>query len=501
MAKNLSPIGFMMDLLDISVQQIAQYLFIDRTTISKWRTGTRKLSERSPYFEKLAFLFAQKNHLLGNHPLTALFSDLYPDSPARSEEEVAALVKKYMREEGSSRIVDQFVHDMQKALYQSQVSVFRGSEGRKSAIKMILDIAEVSTTPCHIKMFELDSFEWLNGDLSFIQSFLRKLDHLTQLGHTVEFSYTPGSGNVSFKTFIRSLSTLFYNKNVRINLVEMDDHIYILPCIYGIDGKCVTIGVNYEKNMQNMHTVIHFDQFTVNKYLMIHDKMVELHTHPFHITSDEREKDKILQFMQFARVKKEPAYYYGRSLTIATMSEEMLMTILEQNHLTVSEKNRCVLLYQILRSSLASSPGDSFGGLYLDLGAIIETISYDMIVQYELSAFSRRSIIMTKEQYLQHLTETADFLTSHSNIKAKAVQGIEFDVNIVSTWIKRNLWCMALNRFSVPEQHQVIFVDDVPIVNASADLCEEKMGQYPIKYKNSEYIISLLERLGRGEDV
>ncbi len=504
MAKSLSSFGLLMELLHIPIQQLAQHLYIDRTTISKWRSGARKLNDRSPYFEKMTRLFAEKNESLG-HPLRRLFSDVYPDARYESTNDIVTLIGRYLNDDKSSILIGQYVEEMHKALYQTDVSIFRGPIGRKNAINMLFSVAEASVTPCQIKIFELDQFEWLNRDMAFVQVFLTKIKALVNAGHTFELSYsttkTAANGNAAFRTFIRSFSSLYFHKSIKINLLENDGHISVIPSLYGIVGKCMAVGISHEDNINRIYTSFFTDEFTVEKYMLIHDKMVALHTHPFLVTDEDAEKDRILELMRYTRTKHEPAYYYGIAPSIATMSESLLDEILTQNRLSASDRARCLTLYETLKFVLTDSPADSFGGLYLDMSKIIDSVTYDSLIQYELSAFSQKTVLMTREQQLRHLADTADFIGRHNHIKMYAVQGSYYDATVGCNWIKRNLWCCAMNALSISDENRIFFIDDAPLVNLSADLCEEMLNQYPLQYKNADYISEIFGRLSRGEQV
>ena len=64
MAKNRTRFGKVMALLDITLNEISEYLHIDKTTVSKWRTGSRKLTPRSPYFDPILSLIIERNNAL-----------------------------------------------------------------------------------------------------------------------------------------------------------------------------------------------------------------------------------------------------------------------------------------------------------------------------------------------------------------------------------------------------------------------------------------------------
>jgi len=57
---NLSNFGYLMDLLNISAKELSQVIHIDQTSISRWRTGVRKLSVDAPYFEEIVRYLLEK---------------------------------------------------------------------------------------------------------------------------------------------------------------------------------------------------------------------------------------------------------------------------------------------------------------------------------------------------------------------------------------------------------------------------------------------------------
>lgn len=70
---NISAIGYLFKLLNISTTEISQQLYIDRTLISKWKTGSRKLLSSSPYYKKLIECLIDANKESGSVILQSFF--------------------------------------------------------------------------------------------------------------------------------------------------------------------------------------------------------------------------------------------------------------------------------------------------------------------------------------------------------------------------------------------------------------------------------------------
>ena len=71
--------SYLLNLLKISPSQMAEYLNVDRTLVSKWKNGTRTISINSDYFDKALEFLILKNETLNAKLLENLLSSIYPD--------------------------------------------------------------------------------------------------------------------------------------------------------------------------------------------------------------------------------------------------------------------------------------------------------------------------------------------------------------------------------------------------------------------------------------
>lgn len=70
----LSPFGYILSILNISITDMSKILYIDRTLISKWKTGARDIPYDSEYINIIADYFLSKATLKKPNLLALLFA-------------------------------------------------------------------------------------------------------------------------------------------------------------------------------------------------------------------------------------------------------------------------------------------------------------------------------------------------------------------------------------------------------------------------------------------
>lgn len=139
-------------------------------------------------------------------------------------------------------------------------------------------------------------------------------------------------------------------------------------------------------------------------------------------------------------------------------------------------------------------------GVYnLILGSLEKALSFEYHIEYELSAITNRQIQKTPKQYRRHLRETVEFLEAYPNVRAMLLSN-GFQKEIPCVWVKRNLWSLVFNTSCLPSEYQIIFWDDVNLVNMAMDASKFFVtNNYSIEHRQKEYNIQILQALSEGK--
>ena len=63
--RKLSTLGYLMDRLGLSTAALARRLHVDASLVSKWRSGSRRLSAKSVYFDEVCRMLLEQNPMAG----------------------------------------------------------------------------------------------------------------------------------------------------------------------------------------------------------------------------------------------------------------------------------------------------------------------------------------------------------------------------------------------------------------------------------------------------
>ena len=67
-------------------------------------------------------------------------------------------------------------------------------------------------------------------------------------------------------------------------------------------------------------------------------------------------------------------------------------------------------------------------------------------------------------------------------------------------WVKRNLWSLIFNTTNLPSEYQIIFWDDVNLVNMAMDASKFFVtNNYSIEHRQKEYNLQILQALSEGK--
>ena len=495
--KNISQIAYLMELLDISTQELAAHLQIARTTVSKWRTGARKLPESSPHYEQLIDYLVSKNSSYSHKPLHSLFKMVYTFDDHKENTDMRSRIRNYLGGDSAADVFGNFLYEHKKALYQTSVSVFRGIEGRKNAVSLIFDIAESFAEPCHIRILDQEQFEWLSRDMTYMQRFIDRLYTLSKNGHTIDLCFTINNDTNAFRNFTALLPAIAFSKNISIG--TMISYYHTSLCIYAVDNKIAAIGLNATGKMPDLHTAVYSDKLSTEEYIAVFDKLKHALAQETVMTDTDAREEKLIQKIKSTISLVEPIYYSGRLLSITTASEDLLADIIEHNELNKLEAQRCFDYYYTMRDSMFAGGENSKGVYLLCHNRLRDALSFDSLIQYELTSVVKRPVQKTGLQYRKHLKILAEKVLNDKNLNISLVPNISFPDSIACAYIKANAWGLLFNSRTTLDEYSAYLMQNLTIIKRSVDDCIEISRKYPVEFSERKCVADILCKLYNDE--
>lgn len=209
MEQKLSALGFLTNRLGISTGALARTLHVDPSLVSKWRSGNRQLSAKSPYFEEVVdFLLAQDD--------AALLAALRSISPLEVPEtqtplETAALLRGLLTDRHFT--APRAYSSGSELLCTAEISLYAKGAGRREAFFALLDVAEAMQTPGELLFVDSEQSSWLLEDEAYTGKWVARLVGLLNRGFHAKIALHFSVENARFASFFRMCSPLIFHRN------------------------------------------------------------------------------------------------------------------------------------------------------------------------------------------------------------------------------------------------------------------------------------------------
>ena len=111
--------SYLLKSLHISPSEMAKELNVDRTLVSKWKNGSRKIDLNALYFDNAISFLINKNIEQKNNFLENLFSSIYNESINNSnyENHLRELLKRFIIDNSDKKTVSNINKTSNNSLY------------------------------------------------------------------------------------------------------------------------------------------------------------------------------------------------------------------------------------------------------------------------------------------------------------------------------------------------------------------------------------------------
>ncbi len=499
--KQVSNFGHLMEILNISAIHMSNTINIDKSSISKWRTGKRSLLIDAPYFKSISEYLIKKNETIGGKLLEDFFASVYPEYDPKDECYLSKCIRNYILNFESKQHIEANVHRNENT---STFSTLEGIDGRRKALAILLEKAEQMPTPQTIIIYTYDQLEWYDSDMTrlrdmkYLHDFYRQLKKLLNMNHKLEFILSSNESNPKLSEAQNLFIELAFYDNVDIYIhhsrlkTKHSTHLYLIP------EKMVVTGYCLDDNYEQMCSFI----FNNSMYAKANQKTVELlksESSKILNTNKLADMRKILEAMR-STVKRSREYYFaGKTLSHVTMSEDLLLAILTDNNLSKAQIDSIFEGYHLFRAHIENAHADSPSGFYYVLEDIMSKLSYSTTINYSLSASANKLISVSRERYLQHFRDTAELLLRDN--RYKVILHYTKIASIEALWCCGDSWSIAANNDESCSKAKVLFSDDITTASDHASTFKEIFFKLPQQKKNNAIVAELFLKIANGEKI
>lgn len=493
-AKTLSIFGHLMNFLNISTADLANAIHVDASLVSKWKSGSRKISEKSVYFEDIIqYLLdndAPYDYVNLRSELVALFPDYSLDEP----EDLTLLLRQALcGKKASLAVRDQQIFNARG----NAISTFSFIDlcGKREALEKLLSFAEEMTVPSQLTFLDSTDFDWLADDPDFTGRFIRRISQLLNKGFQCRFIIHYDASLEAFRDFFSMCNILIFQSNIDWYYLPYYNQ-PVFQISLSLLGHAIST-ISLASNMQNASTTLFTDSTLVLKHAGMTEDILKQCTRLFESCPPAAFAKTFHQLEQYRM--RGIFYNFLSSPAFLAVNPGLLSEILTSNHLSQSEIDRVLEANAEIRlatqdyfdvSSLIPNPVIFF----FRLDEMISRITKESFVSQSLSLFCGREIIVPADCYARQIRAMANALRKYPNMSI-VLSTAEDKSNLpdIDCWYMQHAWIFQM------DQKGYRLCNDPGIVNMLSDFLARYIKNIPESRKNREsvryYLLDLADRL------
>ena len=486
--------SYILKLLDISPSQMAKYLNVDRTLVSKWKNASRSISIKSVYFDKALEFLISKNNRLKINLLKNLFSSVYPefDNSINDDNYLTNYLKRYLFDSSINTFNIEITQS--NSIYTAPVKIYNEEKVELSEIISMLELAIKAHTYKKLYILFYNTIDLFLENESFRNKWIEKLLKLLDVGYELNLIYNY-SNNPNIYV---SLFPLLLNKNVSISILGqpsvipnvnrfffhiLEDTFVFSSLRTGIDNNIKTYGSLF------------LDPITINFYILsvqntlFRSKSLFYSINFYDILIGKYNIHSIIN--NHILRKNNFSYYYNLIPPLSVMSEDLYYDILCNTFKSKEEIKKHFSSFKLFKEHSHYQYSYSCSKLFFPVNNLIEMSKQDTVVYPQ--HFFIPSLSLSKSQFKRHINELVEYLLYRNNFLIYlCADDINCLSNSVPFWCKKNEFIIILNN---DELEKGKISSDILFVNSVADFLEDYSLSLSENLKDKNIISEFLRNL------
>ncbi len=470
-------------MLHISVKDMAQDIYVDPTTISKWKTCERPLSSKCDSFEKVVEYILVKNSEQNRRVLENLFSSIYGEPKHQPADYLEACLRKFLDNVTIPTEAKNMMIQTKGGLYSCVSNIYSGIPGRKAVMEIILNNAESAEKPGELLFFDRQLFSWFIFDEKYRRQWEKRIIHLLENGWKISFVVDCSTSNQVLSTYMYSNNVFYAYPNYLEFIFNSVRNINLLPTVYVLKDKVAAFGFDSDKNV---YTNVMQDKFTVEQaYAYLKDLISECA--PTISPKTVKERVDVFKKISGYEICDEATYLYSSSLSLIALSDVLICQVLHENNVIGELKTSILTAIQSIRKNALGSNEFYRHVLYLHPSVT----AYEKIYCKEFSFMVGKDIYISKTVFTQHIRETIRLIREQNGYSVALPHPLDRlpDEHHVAR-CKRKLYTLCVGK-------EIRFNAESSIVSTVFNILDDHWNTISAENKEPERVIKyLLDMVG-----
>lgn len=446
--ESINRLKYMMELLKISGQQLADLLSVDRTLVSKWKNGARPFDPSITHFNNTVDTLIKFNESQGINTLERFFESLISDEEKSKADWVKAALRKWLS--GNLEYQEIVSADtLHEELYTTAIDIFHGNQGKRNAIMKILDYAISLPAGQNLLVSDMENMKWLTENSSYMVKWQEKMHEILKKGHHITIIHNTSRDIDSVANIVFNWLPLYFSGNlISYYYQNVDDNISA-PSVYVVKDHVAILSMCSSAKCKNRYTAYYKDPFSTAQMerifrarLSVSSNLVDLYSFT------EKNIGALTQRILKLGKKSDDVYLMTPAPVFTTMKRETLIEVLKENKVSHDTIDEIISVHQGIREFFLRDVSKYFCRQFYDLDILREYSDKDGIVYLELSTLAMKPIIVSGAHFKEHMLSLIELIEASENFQVALLPFDSYPTpNKASIWVKQNCFVYAYPQF------------------------------------------------------
>lgn len=490
-----SRLGLLMNTLGISGSELAASLHVDSSLVSKWRNNHRTISHNSPYLQDIAGILIDKEAKAELDVIANLLRVFDPGVDLSDPENTIDCLCRWLTSLTPSDINLQtaVVSPNLQGAYDSAVRIWQGSSGRRDAVLFFLQKVLAMPAPQQLYLVSQDNISWMLAKPAFLQQWQSYLLEILKQGHKITIIHWVDRSINRIESILEYWLPLHLTGQINAWFSPVyTDLSYFLTLFLVKNAMALTGVTTKEMDDSTICTTYSNDPISLAQYEAVFEGLLKECRPLIKIYSTDKLIEVIDQTFTDLDVL-ENSYCFSHSLQFSTMSAELLRDILQTNKVKNATINRILKYHENITKARKLSRSEQKTRYVVEKDRLLRYGLDKPVVDFELSLFAGKSVVLDLKHQLQHLKDTIKYLQESKNGELGITNSLINQKVPINLWIRENNSVVAWSE--LPELAYTAYALEPTVVRAFYTHFDAKWQEIPRVMRIKDEVIGYLQSL------
>ncbi len=483
--QELSRLGYLMDIFHVKGMELANYLHVDTSLISKLKTGKRKLNTNSEICDEIIEFFIMLDKRSNYASVKSVLLEAGQTTEMTEADGLPVLLKRWLVEENdtNSSFTD-------KTVYTTKVKIFQGKTGRRKAAQELIQSVLLEKTAQDVFVLDwTEHYSWQSEDTEFFKEWKKQYLKIAEKGHRIVFLI---SLNHSIDYLINTLLyrlPMLLTGNVQYLYYPVYSQLLYKHNIVVLKNKMALVKITADEITQKDITHMYTDYPTVRHY-------EELIKSAYMLCKKSHE---VIHHQEIRELLKKLPYKLGNTYVKTKMPFSLITTsrnfqqLLTKNNIEEREKRALYEIYKTHHKKFSDDLGNFKYCMLINKEALIQGLHSEGTEFHEMTLITGRKIVVDKQDVYRQIEYLIWLLVTFPNFKAAFYRsGQENLLDGLNLWLNEN-GPVIINQ-EIDDDSSVI-MDEPSICTAFYVYAEKYWYSIPAVEREKESVIRQLKNM------